>query len=437
MVLHHGYIHLYPMKSRTAPAYVSAFKSVVSFFRSLSHPLTHILLDNETSSDLTSFFVSVNLSYQYVPPFNHRSNPAERAIRTARNHVISIFSSAHITFPPNRWHDLIPQAELTLNCMREWSLNPSLSAHHGLYRVPFDFASHPIHPPGQLVVAFDSPLSRASWARHGTRGFYLSPSPDHYRCFNVFFPSTGLSRVCETLSHFPDPLFPFEDPTLLPSVPDPTASRPSPTFDGADLVGRRFLDPDLGPCLVTGPGPQTFLQPHTGNLDAGTPLNPGWHPTLTYSYLVSNRPTTSHSSVSEVSRWVSLYPCPDPSPSPLSLSPSPARHPIPARTAGAPLLPFPPLPPPVVPPLLSAGTAGVPLPAGPAGAPLRRSPRLSPAAALATTPPPQSLAHRGRDPHPTPNPTPWVSIPGAPSQLPLTHGGGGRRGTPAVRAGIG
>ena len=117
MVLHHGYIHLYPMKSRTAPAYVPAFKSVVSFFRSLSHPLTHILLDNETSSDLTSFFVSVNLSYQYVPPFNHRSNPAERAIRTAKNHVISIFSSAHITFPPNRWHDLLSQAELTLNHM--------------------------------------------------------------------------------------------------------------------------------------------------------------------------------------------------------------------------------------------------------------------------------------------------------------------------------
>ncbi len=28
-------------------------------------------------------------------------------------------------------------------------------------------------------------------------------------------------------------------------------------------MGHRFLDPDLGPYLITCPGPQTFLQPHT------------------------------------------------------------------------------------------------------------------------------------------------------------------------------
>jgi hypothetical protein len=106
------------MKSRSSPACVSAFKSAVSFFRSLSHPLSHLLLDNQISSDLTSFFLSVNLTFQYIPPFGHRSNPAERSIRTAKNHVIAIFSATHITFPPNRWHDLIPQAEVTLNHMR-------------------------------------------------------------------------------------------------------------------------------------------------------------------------------------------------------------------------------------------------------------------------------------------------------------------------------
>ncbi len=82
----------------------------------------------------------------------------------------------------------------------------------------------------------------------------------------------------------------------------------------------------------------------------------------------------------------------------------PALHPIPARTAGVPLLPLPPLPHPVVPPSIPSGTAGAPLPAGtagvstpagPASPPLRRSPRLSTASALATaapTPPPAPLA---------------------------------------------
>ncbi len=34
-------------------------------------------------------------------------------------------------------------------------------------------------------------------------------------------------------------------------------------------MSRRFLDPDLEPCLITGPGSQTFLGPHTGGIDAG------------------------------------------------------------------------------------------------------------------------------------------------------------------------
>ena len=228
IVLHHGYIHLVPLKNRSSVSYVSAYRDVISFFQSLSHPLSHLSLDNETLSDLTALFKSSNLTFEYVPPLNHRSLPAEQAIRTAKNHVISVLSSVHISFPHNRWPDLLPQAELSLNTLRSWKPDPSLSAWHGLHRVPFCFASHPIHPPGQLVVALDSPQTRKSWARHGTRGFYLSPSPNHYRCFNVFFPLTCSYRVCQSLSHFPDPLFPFESAEGASSIPDPTATEPPP-----------------------------------------------------------------------------------------------------------------------------------------------------------------------------------------------------------------
>ncbi len=137
-------------------------------------------------------------------------------------------SSCHATFPPNCWPDLLPQSELTLNHLRPWSLNPTLSAWHGLHSPPFNFAAHPIHPPGQLVIAHDSPQQWKSWARHGIRGFYLSPSTLHYRCFDVFIPLSSSYRVCQTVFHFPDPLFPFEDPSLLPHVPNPTEPLDSP-----------------------------------------------------------------------------------------------------------------------------------------------------------------------------------------------------------------
>jgi hypothetical protein len=131
--------------SRTSASYLTAYRSVTKFFSSLSHPLTHIRLDNEISSDLTAFFQASSppIKYQCVPPFNHRANKAERSICTGKNHFLSVLSSAHITFPPNRWSDLLPVAELTLNQLRPSALDSSLSAWHGLHGLPVDFAAHP------------------------------------------------------------------------------------------------------------------------------------------------------------------------------------------------------------------------------------------------------------------------------------------------------
>ncbi len=133
VTFHHGYIHLTPLKTRSSASYVSAFSSVVTFFKSLSHPLTFLVIDNETSADLTAFFRSVSPTFQYAPPQNHRTLPAERAIRTAKNHLICTFSSCHATLPSNRWPDLLPQSELTLNHLLSWTPNPTLSAWHGLH----------------------------------------------------------------------------------------------------------------------------------------------------------------------------------------------------------------------------------------------------------------------------------------------------------------
>ena len=265
VVAHRGYIHITPLRSRTSASYVSAFTSIVSFFKTLSHPLTHLLLDNETSSDLTTFFLSARVTYQYVPPNNHRTLPAERSIRTAKNHIISVLAACHISFPSNRWPDLLPQIELTLNTVRPWKPNPSVSAWHGLHSTPFDFASHPIHPPGQLVVAHDAPLTRASWAKHGTRGFYLSPAVHHYRCHNVFLPLPNSYRVCQTLDHFPDPLFSFEDSSSPPTQ--------NPTFIDYNVLDQDIPDPPSPkPNSISSPNPNTDPNP---NPSVSPPVSPG------------------------------------------------------------------------------------------------------------------------------------------------------------------
>jgi hypothetical protein len=108
------------MKSRHAASYVRAFKSVLKFFASLANPLTFLVLDNETSSELTALFRSqqFSLPFQHIPPLVHRVNKAECAVQTAKNHLISVLSSAHITFPPDRWPKLLASAELSLNHLR-------------------------------------------------------------------------------------------------------------------------------------------------------------------------------------------------------------------------------------------------------------------------------------------------------------------------------
>jgi hypothetical protein len=290
------------MKSRTSSSYVHAFRSAFTFFASFSHPVTFLVLDNETSSELTTLFRSQKPSvrFQHVPPNNHRSNKAERAIQTTKNHFIAVLSSTHITFPPDRWPKLLPLAELTLNHLRKWHPNPSLSAWHGLRGSPHDFAAQPIHPPDQLVVIHDAPLKRASWARHGVRGFYLGPALSHYRSHICFVPKTGTTCISDSLAHFPDPLFPFEDivPDAEP-LPDPTSSRPHPAFDGLDLVDKSFVDPDLGVCTVISGAPclsPSRRQPTscrcTGGAHSSTQLSPCRHilrPTLalTHSYLTN------------------------------------------------------------------------------------------------------------------------------------------------------
>jgi hypothetical protein len=53
-------------------------------------------------------------------------------------------ATTHPSFPINHWPALLAQAEFTLNLLRPYSDLPSISAHHGIYRQPYDFLSHPM-----------------------------------------------------------------------------------------------------------------------------------------------------------------------------------------------------------------------------------------------------------------------------------------------------
>jgi hypothetical protein len=141
-----GFIKFTAQPNKSPPAYLESFKSILKFFKALGHPLPQLIMDNESSETLRQFFLQETLPVQFVPPGVHRTLVAERCIRTGKNHLIATFSSTHPDFPPDLWDDLLPAAEISLNHLRPFTPDPTISTWAGLYRFPLDFSAHPIHP---------------------------------------------------------------------------------------------------------------------------------------------------------------------------------------------------------------------------------------------------------------------------------------------------
>ncbi|MFN9906185.1 MAG: hypothetical protein ACK56F_08695, partial [bacterium] len=88
-----NYIKPIAFANRGADTYVKAFREGIRFFKNLGHNVRSIVLDNETSASLSKLFKDEKLSFQLVPPGIKRSNKAERAIQTFRNHFLAVLGT--------------------------------------------------------------------------------------------------------------------------------------------------------------------------------------------------------------------------------------------------------------------------------------------------------------------------------------------------------
>jgi hypothetical protein len=57
----------------------------------------------------------------------HCCNQAERTTRTFKDHFLAILAGVDSAFPPYLWDLLLLQAKLTLNLLRQATLNPQIS----------------------------------------------------------------------------------------------------------------------------------------------------------------------------------------------------------------------------------------------------------------------------------------------------------------------
>lgn len=197
-----NYIHVEPMKNKSAPELVSAYKRAFAALCKAGLRPKLQRLDNECSALLKQFLSDESIDFQLAPPGIHRRNAAERAIRTAKNHFIAGLCSVDKAFPLHLWCSLLPQLELTLNLLRGSRINPKLSAYAQMHGA-FDYNRTPIAPPGIRILAHVKPSDRDTWAPHALDGWYVGPALDSYRCYRVWIADTRAERICDTLEWFP------------------------------------------------------------------------------------------------------------------------------------------------------------------------------------------------------------------------------------------
>ena len=196
-------IHVETTKSRSGPDLLAALQRAIKFFKDHgAKPLKIVRMDNEISANMETWLEDSIIELELTPVAQHRTNRAERAIRTWKGHFIAIMAGIDPECPLSLWEDFIAQAELTLNLMRASPSNPMMSAWETLCG-RFDINSTPIAPLGMKVLVHDTPEKRGSWHGHGSLGFYTGRALKHYRCHTVWMKESRATRTSDCLSWHP------------------------------------------------------------------------------------------------------------------------------------------------------------------------------------------------------------------------------------------
>jgi hypothetical protein len=191
-----------PIKDRTAPELLKAFQFMEQELVARGLKPNLMKLDNEASKLLKDYLYQQDITFQLVPPYSHRRNSAEQAIRSFTDHLIARLCSTDKSFPMHLWDEILSQAVITLNMLRTSRINPKLSAATHISG-QYDFNRAPLAPPGKRIIAHETPGRRRTWAPHGQDGWYIGPALEYYRCYTVYITKTRSSRVVETVEFFP------------------------------------------------------------------------------------------------------------------------------------------------------------------------------------------------------------------------------------------
>ena len=112
---------------------MAAYAAVYDRLKTHGLAPTFAVADNQAAPTIKAFMNAHGGQVQFAEPNNHRTNAAERAIQTFKNHFISGLCTTDTNFPFQLWHHLATQAEITCNILRRSRINPAISAYEQLH----------------------------------------------------------------------------------------------------------------------------------------------------------------------------------------------------------------------------------------------------------------------------------------------------------------
>ena len=74
------------IKNRDTESIIVAWQKCHARLTNHGHEIKHYILDNKCSRQFRDALDAAGITYELVPPHQHRCNAAERAIRTFKNH---------------------------------------------------------------------------------------------------------------------------------------------------------------------------------------------------------------------------------------------------------------------------------------------------------------------------------------------------------------
>ena len=112
-----------PMKNRTEGEMILARQQALARMRIQGIIPSHQVLDNEISKAYkTEIQEATGMTYQLVPPDDHRRNIAEKATQTCKDHFVGVLSGTSDTSPSiygakccHRWNVLKSTISLVVN----------------------------------------------------------------------------------------------------------------------------------------------------------------------------------------------------------------------------------------------------------------------------------------------------------------------------------